>query len=422
MLTLRTDQTAVGRVARIAPVAGTAAVVSLAISHTGVDTVTGSVSALIPTLEARFDLTGSQVSMLLATLSTSSMLSQPLIGSIADRIGAKKVAVAGAVTAAALLSLLGVVGHIAMVFALMVVGGLGSAGYHPAAAAVARRVMPERTSLAVSLFSAGGMLGFALGPIAVLLLAANLGLGFTPLLMIPGVATALVLWRVLPPDERRASAPPTIRQSLGLLRGPVGTIALAVMLVSIAGATFHIGLPLWLTDRGGYEPDAAMIGWTLAAFDLAAALGGLAASGLANRFSPARVGGLALAGAPFALLGLFAATPGTPVFFVAAFAAGALLNAASPLLMVAAQDRSDGAVAAASGLVGFATGVAGLVFVAIGVIIDSFGLGVGLAAGFLTLLPAAAIALRALSPAPSSCSLTESLAACACGTCACPAM
>ena len=69
----------------------------------------------------------------------------------------------------------------------MVAGGLGSAGFHPAAALVARRLLPEHTQLAVSVFSAGGMLGMAFGPMVVLLLAAHAGLGFTPLLMLPGV-------------------------------------------------------------------------------------------------------------------------------------------------------------------------------------------------------------------------------------------
>ena len=422
MLTLRTTPTAIPAPRTFAGAAvGTGAVAVIAAAHAGVDAVSGSVAALVPTLEGRFRLTGSQVGLMLATLSTSSMLAQPLVGRIADWVGAKKIAVAGAVTAAALLSLLGVVGHIALVYALMVAGGLGSAGFHPAAATVARRVLPDRASLAVSLFSAGGMIGMALGPIVVLLLIAHAGVGLTPLLMIPGVALGAALWRVLPDDLPRMEHA-SRAGAVHLMRGPVGAIAGAGMLVGLAATTFHAGLPLWLTQRNGYDADAALIGWTLAAFDIAAAAGGLASAWAAARIAPARLATLTLAAAPAALATTLLSEPGTPLFFAACFAAGALMNAAAPLLIVAAQDRSGGAVAAASGLMGFASGAAGIAFIGIGVLADAAGLPVGLGVGFAALVPAAVIAGRTLDRRPSTADVLDVVAAaCGCSTCSCPA-
>ena len=419
MLTLRANRPATAVLAPAAA-ATTTAVAVVAASHAGVDAVTGSISALVPTLEGRFHLSGSQVGLMLATLSTSSMLAQPVVGRVADRLGAKKIAVAGALTAAALLSLLGVVGHLALVYVLMIVGGLGSAGFHPAAAAVARRVMPDRGSLAVSLFSAGGMIGMALGPIAVLLLIARAGVGFTPLLMIPGVALAIALWRVLP-DDVAPMEHPRRTGAVRLARGPVGAIAGAGMLVGLAGTTFHAGLPLWLTQRSGYQADAALIGWTLAVFDVAAALGGLTSAWGAARVAPAKLAALTLSVAPLALALVLLSDPGTPLFFVACFAAGALMNAAAPLLMVAAQDRAGGAVAAASGLMGFAGGAAGIAFVGIGFIADAAGFPIGLAVGFAALIPAAVIAGRTLDRLPSATNVLDVVAAgCGCHVCMCP--
>ena len=49
------------------------------------------------------------------------------------------------------------------------------------------------------------MLGMAIGPIAVLLIAAHAGLGFTPLLMIPGVVLGAVLLAPL------AKCPPAVQ-------------------------------------------------------------------------------------------------------------------------------------------------------------------------------------------------------------------
>lgn len=406
---------------RSASVAGTAtataAALTLAASHAGVDAVSGSISALVPTLDRRFGLGASEVGTLLATLSASSMLAQPLGGRLADRIGAKRVAAFGAVVASALLSLLGVVGHLGIVYALLVIGGLGSAAFHPAAAAAARRVLPERASFAISLFSAGGMVGMAAGPMAMLWLL-GAGIGFTPLLMIPGIGLAALLWVVVPDDRGRARATNTTADKARLLRGPVGRIAAAWLLVALASTTFHAGLPLWLTEAG--RVDASVIGWAFGAYELAAAIGGMVSAALARRIAPARLGATTLSSAPIALALVFLTPPGSAAFYASCVAAGVLLNAATPLLMVGAQDRAGAAVAAASGLMGFAAGSAGIVFVAVGALADAAGLAIGLTVGFASLVPAAFIAARALDRRPATGAVADLMAAgCGCGTCTC---
>ena len=396
-----------------------AAVAALAVAHVGVDAVAGSVTALLPILDDRFELSGTVVGSLIATISASSLLAQPLAGRFADRVGPKKVAVGGAVVSSVLLALLGVVGHLGLVFALMVVGGLGSAGFHPAAAVVARRVLPGRASLAVGLFSAGGMVGLAFGPLAILLVAAHAGVGFTPLLMIPGVALAGVLWRVLPEDP---PAGPVVEPTavLRLLHGPVGALAGAGTLAAVAVTTFNVGIPLWLTRRAGVADDAALIGWTLAAFELAAAAGGLAAGWTASRVAPSRLAGVSLAIAPAPLAVVLAAEAGSIGFFAAVVAAGALSSAAMPLLIVAAQDRAPDAVAAASGmLMGFANGVAGIAFVAVGVLADAAGLQVALLAGFAAVVPAALLAARSLAARPAAQPVLSLVSGGGCGCSSC---
>ena len=396
----------------------TAAVVTVAASHAGVDAVTGSISALVPTLDRRFGLSAGEVGTLLATLSASSMLAQPLGGRLADRIGAKRVAAAGAVVASALLSLLGVVDSLAVVYALLVIGGLGSAAFHPAAAAAARRVLPERASFAISLFSAGGMVGMAAGPMAMLWLL-GAGIGFTPLLMVPGVALAALLSIVVPDDRAPARGAGSAADKARLLRGPVGRIATAWLLVALASTTFHAGLPLWLTEAD--DVDASVIGWAFGAYELAAAIGGMVSAAAARRIAPARLGATTLATAPLAIALVFLTTPGSAAFYLSCVAAGVLLNAATPLLMVGAQDRAGSAVAAASGLMGFAAGSAGIVFVAVGALADAAGLAVGLTVGFAALVPAALIAARALDRRPATAAATDLVAAgCGCGACACP--
>lgn len=396
--------------------------VALAATHAGVDAVSGSVAALVPAIGERFSLSGSGIAVLLAALSASSLLAQPLVGRLADSFGARRVAVAGGLLAATLLSLLGVVGELWLLYAATVAGGLGSAAFHPAAAALARQSTAARPSMGVGLFSAGGLLGLAIGPVALVTLVSFGGLGVTPLLMIPGVALSLLLWRLLP-SVPAPSAPPRVSGgSLALVRGPVGRIALAAMLVGVSVTTFHVGVPLWMTQHGGVRTDSASIGWALGAFDLAAAAGGLAAALVSTRIAPARVATAGLLVAPGAFAATLLTEAGSAGFFAACLVAGAALNTAWPLLFVAAQDRSDGAVAAASGVMGFAAGIGGVAFIGIGALSDAAGLAVGLAVGFAAVVPAAGMTSRWLDRYPTRAAVLDVIAAvaCPCHACSCP--
>lgn len=194
----------------------------------------------------------------------------------------------------------------------------------------------------------GGMLGLAFGPLVVLLLASHAGLRFTPLLMIPGVVLATVLWYLLP-DDPAPSERPRVTSTSPLLHGPVGPLVLAGTLAAIAVTTFNAGMPLWLTRNGDIAKDSSMIGWTLALFELAAAGGGLAPGWAAARIARGPLITVSMLGAPIALGLTLTAAPGSFAFYGSTLVAGALANAAFPLLVVAAQDRAPGAVAAASG-------------------------------------------------------------------------
>lgn len=90
-----------------------------------------------------------------------------------------------------------------MVVALIAVGGLGAAALHPVGGALAHRTGRDRARLAVSLFSAGGQLGAAVGALVAVAVLATFGLGGTPWLMAPGVALAAVLLVALPRDPPR---------------------------------------------------------------------------------------------------------------------------------------------------------------------------------------------------------------------------
>jgi MFS transporter, FSR family, fosmidomycin resistance protein len=374
-------------------------VILFAFVHTVSDTVTNMLSALLPTLQKRFALTETTLALLVATLSLSALVTQPLFGALADRIGHRRIAALGVIVNAILFSLIGIVPNIYVLFGLILIGGLGSAALHPAIASMAREAGGKKPGLAVGLFTAGGTLGIAIGPIVIMLLLANLGLSFTPWLMIPGILFGILLFILTPDDVQPSSTKSGKILDLDLLTGPIGRLALMGMLSNVAYVTFSCAIPLWLVHEHNLPSDSVLIGWTLSGFSLAAAMGGIAGGMISNRLGAKRliVGSLLFALLP--LYSIFFLIPGSLLYFIAVIAAGALVNMGMPILIVSAQDHSPKSAATASGmLMGFSAGIAGLVYVGIGQLQELIGLAPAIGISYLALIAAAALATRAIKP------------------------
>jgi len=365
------------------------------------------------------------LALLVATFSFSTSFPQPLFGALADRLGRRLVGALGITLTAVLLSLMAVAPTVPLLFGLLLAGGLGSAALHPAGTSMARAVGGRNKGLAVSLFSAGGMVGYALGPVLILFVIATFGLGFTPWLMVPGVLMGVLTYLLMPPQER---APKESRPRLfdaRLFAGPVGLLTLSGILKDVAYLTFVSAVPLYLVNVRGVPSDAGLLGWTLAAFALAAALGGVVAGALSNRVSRAWLISGTMLVTPMPLLALFLLEPGTLLFYLAVILAGALLYASSPLMIVTAQDLAPHAVATASGmLIGFTAGVAGLLYIGVGRLQEALGLAPAMGLSYLAMVPAALLALyvvrryhASLDAAPQD---AADVVACACSLCGCP--
>jgi FSR family fosmidomycin resistance protein-like MFS transporter len=400
----------------------------LTLSHAAIDAVASMPSALLPTLQRRFELTETGLALLVAVLAFSSSLTQPLVGALADRVGLRRMVVAGGVVTSVVLSLIGVAPSAIMLALLFLVGGLGSAAFHPAGASLARTTGTTHRSLAVSLFGAGGTVGLALGPILVISVLATYGLGATPWLMLPGLLLAALLAITAAPLASPAPVPKRTTQGLRSLPTRVWLLALAGIFESLAFVTFMNGMPLWLVKQG-VPSDSALIGLTLAAFALAAAGGGILASVVMGRVPTAPLVGGTMLLALLPLLGLFTLAPGSPLFFVTVVLAGGLMHASFPILVVQAQDLAPGAVAAASGmLMGFATGVAGLLYVGVGYLQELLGLANAMQLAFLALVPAALLAAALVRNAgaarrepPTLAEDAEDVDSCRCAACRCAA-
>jgi MFS transporter, FSR family, fosmidomycin resistance protein len=376
--------------------AGSKMAAFLAVVHAVNDALTAVLGALLPMLHARFAASTTTLAILVAVWSISSSVTQPFLGALAERVGLRRVAAIGVALAAISLSLVSTAGNAILLALLLVLGGIGSAALHPVSTSIVGGGAAKNPGLAVGMFTAGGMAGFAAGPVVILYLVSVYGLGVGPWLMLPGLLLAVGIAALLPQWEPHRRRP--ARQRRGGLLGnrKIALLTTAGTLISLVFITFTSSVPLWLVVETGLAADAPLLGWILAAFSLAAGLGAIGGGAVGEKLGYARTTGITLLAAMVPMSAVIFLPPGLATVAVAAIA-GALIYASQPLLIVAAQAAVPEAPAAAAGvLIGVAHAAAGLIYIGVGALQGWIGLAPAMAVIFALLVPAAVIAYAAL--------------------------
>ena len=247
-------------------IGGTALTSLLFAAHFFNDLFSGTLAALLPTLQLRFGVSELTLAVFVACLSFSSSVLQPLFGAVADRLGRRLVAAAGVTVTSVFLSLMPVMPSPVLLIPLLLIGGLGSAAFHPAGTALARQAAKAKGGLALGIFSAGGTVGMAFGPLVIGLFVINGWLQYSPLLMLPGVVLGALIYLLLPPQPRSQEGNHTKLFDIELFKGPVGQLCLAGVLRSIAWIAIVNGAPLWLVTTKGLSATDPVVFWTITAF------------------------------------------------------------------------------------------------------------------------------------------------------------
>ena len=365
------------------------AVAPVVFAHFTVDLAAGAFLATLPATVERLGENGATFGLLVALFSITALGLQPVLGRVADRFGLQTTtALAGAGSALVLMAAIAAP-SLGVLMLGTVGGGLASGAFHPAGAALTRRVATVRPAAAVAAFAAAGTLGLAVGPIAGIALVGRNGQRLdTLLLAIPALVVAVVLAR----GSKPVTTPQPERLPVARIVRTLGRTAVAAILVSIAATVIASTVPLLIARQpGGTSTDIA-IGVALATFSLSMAVGGLVGSALVNHLTPAVLVPIGLAtGAVAGTLALLA-RPGGTAFFALLAVTGVAIGPAIPLLLIAAQDRLPESQATASGVVlGFANGIAGIAFLAIASTHGTFGLAGGALVAIAGLVPAAAL-------------------------------
>ena len=345
---------------------------SLSAGHLAADLAQGSLPALLVFLIPKLDLSYTLAAVVVLVATFASSIVQPAFGLWSDRTGTMWLLPAGVALACVGMALAAVSPSYPILLLAVLLSGLGVAAFHPEGMKFASYVSGYRRASGMAVFSVGGNLGFALGPVVASALILALGLEGGLLIALPGIVVAFLLLReggYLAGFAPRAGGHPWPEAD----RDRPGAFVLLLAVVALRSIP-HYGLftfvPLWEVSQGASEQWGTRL---LSLFLLAGAVGTLVGGPLADRLGrkPVIVGSYLISVPLIVVYVLVGGIAGD----VALVAAGAAVIGTFGVTVVLGQEYLPSRIGLASGLsVGLAIGMGGVFAVALGGVADSLDL------------------------------------------------
>ena len=366
---------------------------ALSSGHLATDFANGALPALLPFLVKEFDLSYTQAGLVILAWACSSSVVQPLFGLWSDRRGGIWLLPAGLATGGIGIGLAAAAPSYWLVLLFVTISGLGTAAYHPEGSKFAAYVSGERRASGMSLFSIGGNVGYALGPIVATALVLRFGLDGGLLIALPCLAVAGLLLVSAP--YLRSFAPEPRGDAFHPGDNRPGAIVLLLGVIafrSVAWFGLIAFVPLWEVAQGNSEAYGNRL---LAVMLLAGGVGTLVAGPVADRIGRR----------PVLMASVVALTPlilvylavGGVVGAVALALVGVCVIGTFGVTMVMSQEYLPRHIGMASGLsIGLSIGLGGIAAVGLGALADSVNLETALYV--CAVAPVAGIALCALLP------------------------
>ncbi|HEX2255854.1 MAG TPA: MFS transporter [Afifellaceae bacterium] len=323
-----------------------------------------ALAPLLPLLHREFDVSFTQLGLVLTVFYATSGSGQWLAGVLVDRFGPHRVLLAGLALQGAAVAAMGLAPGYWALLPLAFLAGAGNSVFHPADLAIlSQRVEKARLGRAFSAHVIGGAAGYAVSPVLIALIATTWG--WRPAIMVAGLL-ALALCALLfagraairVDDAAGPSAPGTAAASQEGAAGPVRfaqILATPVVLFAFGyftlTATSNFGVYSFgitaLTE--GYDVALALATIVVGLYQLGNIAGVLLGGMLADRSSRhdrIAMAGMAAAGTLMLGAGSFA-DPLVGVFVLligSGFASGVTLPSRDLLVRQAASNRALGRV------------------------------------------------------------------------------
>ena len=348
----------------------------LSLGHLITDIYQSALPAILPFLKEKLDLTYTMTGVILMAASFTSSLIQPLFGFLTDKQDKPLLLPLGCLCAGIGFSFITLAPNYILVLALVVISGLGIASYHPEGYKTAHFFTGERRVTGMAFFAVGGSGGFALGPIITVYTIQYLGLSSLPLMAVPALLfAALLFWNwkkiAFPAGEHEQSRKAAPAETPKGAYWGLFIIITIVMVRSWIQFGLMSYIPFYYINY--LKGDPLYASKLVFVFLLGAAIGTLAGAPLADRWGHKRylfwsmlLSAILL---PFTLMAATGA-----ILFVALGLVGMITISTFSLTVVMAQRLLPSNLGLASGLmVGFAIGAGGICVTFLGVLADNFG-------------------------------------------------
>jgi MFS transporter, FSR family, fosmidomycin resistance protein len=348
----------------------------LSVGHCVVDIYQGALPAVLPFLKDELGLTYTVAGIILIMANITSSVLQPVFGFLSDKKERAFLLPAGVLAAGVGFAIVSVPSSFLPVLLLVTLSGLGIAAFHPEGYKTAYFYTGPRAATGMSIFSVGGNVGMALGPIISIPVISYLGFSALPVVMLPALAfAAVIIYRrkevVLP--ERTEHT----RQEGDDKTGRAAYLSLVtVVSIVVMRSWTQMGLlsyiPFYYINY--LKGDPVYAGKLISIFLLGGAVGTLAGAPLADRLGYRLYISLtmAVAALTFPLIFLLEGFP--LLLSMTLFWLGMVLVSTFSVTVVMSQKLLPRNLGIASGLTtGFAIGAGGIGVTLLGVVADSFG-------------------------------------------------
>ena len=348
----------------------------LSAGHLVTDVNQGALPALLPFFKAALNLSYTMSGTILLAANLTSSIIQPVFGHLSDKRPVAWLLPLSPFIACLGLSLTGTISSYPLMILSVILCGFGVASFHPEGFKTAYFFTGEKKATGMAIFSVGGNLGIAIGPMVAITLVTYFGLRGTLGMILPGILIAvLLLFNMSMLSDPVASAH---KEASKGARMPLSAMQKKAFLLLISIATIRawaqFGLasyiPFYYIDYLKGNPLYA--GKLVSTFLLAGALGTLVGAPVSDRWGHKRFLSITLI-VSFPLLLLFYYSSG-PMSFVLLGIAGMVLNSTFALTTVMAQAILPRHLGIASGMmVGFSISAGGIGVTLLGVIADAWG-------------------------------------------------
>src|SRR5438093_5836231 len=326
---------------------------------------------ILPLLIEELSLSLTAASGLAAIPSLTAALFQPLYGMASDRIRGRGFIILGPLLSVVCMGALGLASHAFLVALLLLLAGLGSAAFHPQSVAAAGTVSGAHRGFGIAVFTFGGSLGFAIGPLAIIGAVHFWGLDRSYYIILPGLLGILVLLMSLhvPTGKTAYARTVSLAEAFKGVQGPMAVLFTVAVLREVTRLVIATFLPIVFAMQGR---SLVAGGLTLSLFSLAGALGGMVGGALSRGWGRKRIiAGSGLLCVPF-LYGVLH-TDGFVAFVCLALGAGTLSGANSVVIAMAQELVPTRAGTASSLVMGLGWGVAGMLLMGFGSLAEVIG-------------------------------------------------